>query len=228
MNSATTHGRATTFKSSKMTQTPGENLNKVPRGEFLRKALHMSPGLLPFLLAAVPHPPRLDTTSLVFVTGIAVILTGVFLSCYRVVRRPAEDNFLSTTVSYPATIIAPLWLFPEHAEFAGVIVTILAFGDGSAYFGGKLFGKRSLPWNRDKTWVGTICFVCCSAPIATLAYWCETNDGSLPFWVAVLCGTTAASAGAVAESLPVKVTDNLRVGVAAALAVIAAHFAIAA
>ena len=68
-------------------------------------------------------------------------MTAIFLGLYRVVRRPGERNLLSTTLSYPATIIATLLLFPGHAEFATVVVVILAFGDGTAYFGGKLFGR---------------------------------------------------------------------------------------
>lgn len=192
--------------------------NRMP-GEFWRKLLHMSPGLLPFTIGFVPHPERLDWISQAVVTGLCVGLTLVFLSLHRVVHRPGETNLLSTTLSYPATVIAAVLLFPEHVELTGVVVVVLAFGDGSAYIGGKLFGKRALPWNGEKTWFGTLSFVAVSAPLSALAYWILADGAGRDVGVAIACGTAAALAGAIAESLPVKLTDNLRVGVAALLTV---------
>jgi farnesol kinase len=187
----------------------------------------MLPGVLPFVLAAVPHPDPLDTVSLGVVTAICVVLTTVFLLLHRFVRRPGEHNFLSTTLSYPGTILLTLLLFPDHAEFAGVVVTILALGDGSAYLVGKRFGKQRLPWNTEKSWLGSIAFVAVSAPIATLAYWLEAANPTVPLAMAAVCGFSAAFAGAIAESLPSRITDNLRVGLAASLAVVATHFTVA-
>jgi len=206
------------------TNVPG---GKRTHSELCRKTLHMLPGFLPFVLAAVPHPDPLDTVSLGVVTTICVVLTTVFLLLHRLVRRPGEHNFLSTTLSYPGTILLTLLLFPGHAEFAGVVVTVLALGDGSAYLVGKRFGKQRLPWNSEKSWLGSIAFVVVSAPIATLAYWLEAANPAVPLAMAAVCGLSAALAGAIAESLPSKITDNLRVGVAASLAVIAAHFSVA-
>ena len=183
----------------------------------------MSPGLLPFALQLVPHPDPLDWTSVGVVFGICVVLTGIFLLLRGVVRRPGEENFFSTALSYPATILVTLVLFRGHAEFACVVVVVLAFGDGSAYIGGKLFGRRRLPWNADKSWAGTLSFFLVAAPIAALAYWVEARPAA-PLTLAILCGAAAAVAGAVAESLPMRLTDNLRVGVAASLAVVATHF----
>jgi dolichol kinase len=107
---------------------------------------------------------------------------------------------------------------------------VLAFGDGSAYLGGKLLGGPRLPWNPDKSVAGSLSFVLIAAPMASLAYWNEARnpDGSsVPLLLAVLCGTAAAIVGSIAESWPTRITDNLRVGVAAAVSVVAAHFALA-
>jgi len=196
------------------------------RGEICRKLLHMSPGLLPFALTLVPHSDPLDFMSKFVVVSLCVILTGVFLSLHRVVRRPGEENLLSTAISYPATIIATLLLFPAHVELTGVVAVVLAFGDGSAYIGGRFFGKRPLPWNKEKTWFGTITFIIVAAPLSALGYWSlAVPESSLV--LAITCGTAATVAGAIAESLPMKVTDNFRVGVSAAVAVAAAHWVMA-
>lgn len=191
---------------------------RMSNGEILRKILHISPGLIPFLMQDMPHEDPLDTAALCFLCVVSVILTIVFLAVFRLVRRPGEDNLFSTTISYPATVVGSIILFPSHLEFACVVVVVLAFGDGSAFLFGRYLGKKKLPWNSGKTWLGTIAFVAVSGPLAALAYWIEAKPevGAIS---ALACGLGAAAAGAIAESIDVKVTDNLRVGTAALIAV---------
>lgn len=38
-------------------------------------------------------------------------------------------------------------------------LTLLCIGDGFAGLIGQTYGKSSLPWNRRKTWEGTIAFI---------------------------------------------------------------------
>jgi len=197
------------------------------RGELTRKLLHVVPGLIPFASHAIVHRDPLDTFSLTLVTVVTVLLTGVFLASSRVVRRPGEQGYLSTVFSYPATILATMFLFPAQLEFACVVVVVIAFGDSAAFFAGQLFGKARLPWNPQKSWAGIAAFVLVAAPLASLAYYLEAQNPSVPMGMALICGVTAALVGAVAESIATSVTDNLRVGVAAALGVVAAHFAVA-
>lgn len=194
-------------------------------GEICRKILHMSPGLLPFALYLVPHPDPLDTTSLVIVTIICFVMTLTYLALHRVVRRPDEDNFLTTTLSYPLIVWATLILFPAHAELTMVVVIILALGDGSAYIFGRALGKTKLPWNGDKSWAGMFGFVAVSAPLAILAYYLEANNPPAPLAMAILCAGAASVVAAIAESLPTEISDNLRVGLAASVTVVATHFA---
>ncbi len=119
----------------------------IRRGEILRKAIHMTPGAIPFALFLYPHPRVLPWDSLLIVTLITAILTGFYIASKEIVRRPGETNFYSTCLSYPACILAMLLLFPQHPEFTCVVVVVLGFGDASAYIGGKLVGGRRLPWN---------------------------------------------------------------------------------
>jgi dolichol kinase len=203
------------------------------RNVLLRKLFHMSPGVLPLILPAIPHPDPLDAASLVIPVTITAILTIAFLAFFPIVRHPGETNLLSKTLSYPAIVLLALLLFPGAAELTSVVVVVLALGDGSAYFGGKLLGGERLPWNSEKTWAGTMTFVFVAAPLASLAYSFEAthwgrDSQNVPLSTSVLCGATAAVAGAVAESLPTQINDNLRVGVAALAAAAAVHFALAA
>ncbi|MBT4866327.1 MAG: phosphatidate cytidylyltransferase [Planctomycetaceae bacterium] len=206
--------------------TDATHANSPKHSEFVRKLLHMSPGLLPFVFALVPHFDPLDWIAQAAIVTCCVVMTAVFLSLYRTVRRPGEDNLLSTAISYPAIIIVTVLLFPAHVELMGVVVVVLALGDGAAYIGGKTFGKRKLPWNPDKTWVGSLSFIAVSGPIATLAYMALADADGRHWEIATACGFAAAICGSMAESLPVRLTDNLRVGVSALLAVTAMQYAL--
>ncbi len=204
------------------TRSTAGKTQKIRSGELWRKGFHLLPGFLPFLLGAIPHPRPLDMEAYLIVFAFCVLLTAMFLSYWRVMQRPGERNLLSSTLAYPGVVLATMAAFPANVEFTGVVVEVLAFGDAAALIGGTLFGRTKLPWNDRKTWVGSIGFVIAAAPAATLAYHFlavpSTNWGP-----AVACGCAAALCGAGAESLPVRITDNLRIGLAAAVAVATMH-----
>jgi dolichol kinase len=182
----------------------------------------MLPGLLAFALPFLPHEHPLSWTMRWHLIVLASVLTLGVVVIFRTIARPGERLWLLNVISYPASIILALVLFPGHPEFANVILVVLAFGDGSATLFGLLFGRRSLPWNRAKTWVGSLAFLVCSAPLAALAYWQASVPHVSPL-AALGCGTVAVLVACVAESLPSSVSDNLRVGLSAAVGVIVAH-----
>jgi dolichol kinase len=199
---------------------------RIPKQERTRKLLHMLPGLLVFLMAPIPHYDPLAWHEVGIVAGVAAIVLTTYLKLKHKVQRDGEDNFLITAWSYAICTVTMSALFRSNPEFTALVVVILALGDGSAYFGGKLFGKRKLPWNRQKSWMGTLSFILVSAPIGALAFWFEARP-TVPFELAAWCALAAAVAGAIAESLPVKLTDNLRVGVASGVACAVTFFALA-
>ena len=127
--------------------------SRIPQGELVRKLLHMGPGLLTFAMSAIPHYDPLAWHEVGIVAGVAIAVMGTFLYLHRTVRRDGEDNMLSTVFSYGLCVMVMSLLFRAHTEFTCVVVCVLAFGDGSAYFAGKLWGKRKLPWNRSKSWI---------------------------------------------------------------------------
>ncbi|MBA3312002.1 MAG: hypothetical protein M3552_03715 [Planctomycetota bacterium] len=197
----------------------------IRRGEILRKLLHISPGLLAFLLPLLPHEKPLPPQGLFEVTLITSILTAIYIAARRIVARPGETDFYVTTLSYPIAVLATLFAFPGAPELAVIVVVVIAFGDGSAYLGGKCIGGPRLPWNADKTWAGTLSFLAVAGPLASLAYFGEAGSET-PWLVAVACGCGAAFFSAIAESLPTRLSDNLRVGVTAAVAASAIHFVV--
>ncbi|MFQ5735081.1 MAG: hypothetical protein ACE5KM_24370, partial [Planctomycetaceae bacterium] len=100
-----------------------------------------------------------------------------------------------------------------------------------ATWGGKLAGGPALPWNRAKTWSGSLTFIAVGLPMTSLIYWRETHNleaigPGVSFGTAVLVCGVGVVAAAFAESLPSRVNDNLRVGLAAMGFVAVAHGAV--
>ena len=161
------------------------------------------------------------------VVGLAI---GIFLGYQRIRRQGEQNQRLSAVAGYAASVLLTLIAFPSDAEIGLTVLALLAFGDGSATLGGLLIGGPKLPWNREKTVAGLVCFLLVGGAMSSLIYWGETamNPESLnipptPFGVALLCGGTATLVAAFVESIPSRINDNIRVGVAAAVTAAAAH-----
>lgn len=198
--------------------------------EWRRRFWHASPGLLPFLLWAVPHrdpiSPTLQTIMVLIVCG----LGGHVFWRYQHIERDQDRERASAVLGYALSVLTMLLVFPQHAELGLTVLAVLAFGDGSATLGGLLLGGPKLPWNSRKTWSGLASFLAVGVPLASLIYWGETyfNPESLeyqevPFSTALACAGVAVLLGAIAETIPVRLNDNVRVGIAAAVGVTTMH-----
>jgi phytol kinase len=200
--------------------------------ELRRRAWHMLPGLLPFVLVAVPHD---DPTSVRFkfvISSVAGIIVAAMCYHFSKIRRRGEQRYdgIAAVVGYALPVLALILMFPAHAELALTVLTVIAFGDGSATLGGLLFRGRSLPWNSRKSWFGTVCFVAVGLPYAMAIYWAgahflRTVGPTVPvtLGVAFVCALAATVAGALAESMPSRMNDNLRVTLAASSALFLAQ-----
>lgn len=189
--------------------------------EWRRKRAHILPGLIPFVMWLIPHDDPLPWWNLLLVAIVAASLIGIGISSGQGRTRTPDESWRRTCLNYAVPPLAVLILFPAAPEFAAVALVTLAFGDAAAALGGRLWGKRSLPWNPRKTWVGLLSFVTVAAPIAALAYWGEAQNPSVPLTVAIACGFIAVMVGAIAESWPSRIDDNLRITLFSTVAVAA-------
>lgn len=190
--------------------------------ELKRRLWHMLPGLLPIASYIYPHKDPLSPTFQKIAAGLIVGIAGLLLWRYKTIRRTGEQSELSAVFGYSVSVLATLLLFPKHAELGMLVLCVLAFGDGMATTIGLLLRGPRLPWNRDKSWAGTLAFVGFGGYLASLAYWAESQpQASWP--IALTCGFAAAIVAAVAESLPSRVNDNVRVGIASAVTAVTAH-----
>lgn len=198
--------------------------------EWRRRLWHASPGVLPFLLWAVPHRDPISPTLQLIMILLVIGLAGHVFWRYRQIEREQDRERVSAVFGYALSVLVTLLAFPQHAELGLTVLAILAFGDGSATWGGLTFGGPRLPWNPRKTWSGLLSFLAVGIPLASVIYWGETyfNPESLeyqqvPFSTAVCCASVAVTLAALAESLPSRVNDNIRVGVASAVGLITMH-----
>ena len=190
--------------------------------ESRRRLLHMVPGFFPVLLWFIPHQDPWGP--LLIGLTIAISLTTVAFALLREddFARPNETLWHLSVMGYSLPVLAMLILLPGRSELGLMTLGVVAFGDGSAALGGKLFRGRRLPWNRRKTWAGLACFVLAGTLGASFNYWVDARP-SVHYVTAFCIAGVAAVAGAIVESLPIRSHDNFRVGVTAALTGLAMH-----
>ena len=193
----------------------GRIVDVLGASEFRRRLLHMLPGLLPGLLWFIPHRDPWGVPLI----GSAILL-ALTVSIVAIVRerdfvRANETHWYQSVIGYIAPVLLLLLFLPGRSELGLMTLGVIAFGDGSATLGGTLFGGRSLPWNRRKTWTGLCCFLCVGSVAATFNYWIEARP-AVPLGTIVCISTAATLMAAFVETLPIRSQDNLRVGTVAA------------
>lgn len=192
--------------------------------EWRRRLVHMSPGLLPVLLPLIPHADPLAMYSRIILLTVVGGMSLFALKREALFRRTAdgERGWATSVISYGIITLSLLLALPAQPEIGMAVTMIIAFGDGSATLAGLLLRGRRLPWNRDKSWVGLAAFLLSAIPLATLVYWAEARPG-VALSVACACVAPAVLMAALAESLPLRINDNIRVGVTAGLTIIVTH-----
>lgn len=181
----------------------------------------MSPGLLPFVFLTVPHAEPLTWLQRGFLLGVPVLMMLIALKAERLFTR-CDGTWITSVISYTVTTVAMLTAFPAQPELGLTVTMIIAFGDGSATLAGMLARGRRLPWNQAKSWAGLGAFLACSIPLGTFVYW-RVSQPAVPVDTALACVVPAVLVAALAESLPVRMNDNIRVGVTAGLTILATH-----
>ena len=115
---------------------------------------------------------------------------------------------------YPLVVLVLVLLFRGRLDLAAAGWGFLAFGDGFATLAGLALGGPRLPWNGAKRWSGLAGYVLFgSAGAAALASFVA---GRSPSPAEVVAFFLAGLAGALVESLPCELDDNLVPPLAAA------------
>lgn len=186
----------------------------VTGGELLRKITHMSMGLFALLLRFLGPfwSAVLAATALAFNLFLFPRIGGKRL------WRDSEHASGSSTgiILYPLAVLILVLVFYQRLEVAAAVWGILAFGDGMASLAGMTLGRKKLPWNPRKSWMGSAAyFLFGTAAAAALLLWTAPGLYTPGFALAVAAAT--ALFAAALESLPQGLDDNIGVPLVAGL-----------
>ena len=172
------------------------------KDESARKTLHIISNLSACLIILILG---IKTTSYIVLLGTC---TGILLMHLSLAgtKIPGIEEWIKNfgrDGEYPGEgalynalgILFAISLLRNDSLAAISVILMLALGDGLATFVGTSYGRHKLPWNRIKTWEGTIGFLC-----GAVCAWFV-----LPIPETILIAISAA----IIESLPLKVNDNI-------------------
>ena len=142
--------------------------------EITRKLIHVSMGLFALLLA------YLTWWQALLFAGVALFHNMFVLPRYmrgRIFRGAAgEKGHDIGILLYPVSIAILILIFRNHLQIVAAAWGMLAFGDGFASIVGTLVGGPRLPWNREKSWSGTLAF-CVFGFLGARFLWVFTEVG---------------------------------------------------
>jgi uncharacterized protein (TIGR00297 family) len=124
-------------------------------------------------------------------------------------RQDAATGVWTGIILYPLSVLALILFYRHHLYIAAAAWAIMALGDGMASVTGEALHGPGLPWNRGKTWTGFGGFVVAGTVGAfVLTHWVAPTLPADKVW---MVSAAAAIVGAVVESLPIKLDDNVSV-----------------
>jgi uncharacterized protein (TIGR00297 family) len=172
--------------------------------EGLRKALHIGFGFGAFALHWLPWQ--------IAAAVAAAAVLGNWLVLPRLVGKQVarhERGWDAGIVLYPLMVLILILVFRHQLVNAAVGWAVMAFGDGMATVVGRSFPIAALPWNRAKSWGGSLAFVV--GGFASLV--AVVRLFGAPLTAAIMAALVIA---AIMESMPLGVNDNIVVPVAVA------------
>lgn len=185
--------------------------------ETKRKIEHIVPVIFALLL-------RYFNTWQALLFAFVGIMYGLFLSkifvkgAFR--EHEQERGFSFGKLIYGIMVFVLILLFNKKMYIVAGAWAIMSLGDGCSNIFGKAYGKKKLPWNPEKSWIGSLSFVFFGGLGATLLmWWVNLNPLQIPLsWYHLLITAFLASfVTAGVESLPLKIDDNITVPLAAGL-----------
>jgi phytol kinase len=159
---------------------------------------------------------------LLFTLQFILIGTGVIkdeASVQAMSRTGDRREILRGPVYYGIVFVVMTIVYWRDSPIGMTALMLMCGGDGLAELLGRRFGTRKLPWNRGKSWMGSLGMLVGGWVLAILilAIYLSAGmfSGSLSYYY--LPVTLIAAAGALVESLPFKDVDNFTVTLAAVI-----------
>ena len=176
-----------------------------------RKLIHIGMGGFAFALRAL-------TWKQAALCALAALLFNLFVLPRlggQALNRPVDQarGYPLGILIYPLSVLLLIMAFPNRLDIVAAAWGMLAFGDGTATLIGRAWGRHRLSWHPDKSWEGLIAFmVAGGAAGVLLAWWTSPAVAPRPaLEFIIVAPLLAAVAAGLAESLPVKLDDNITV-----------------
>ena len=185
--------------------------------EAQRKLVHVAVGGFAFLLRFLTWPQAAAMASAAFVFNWQVLPRIGGRALWR--ADDARRGYPAGILIYPLSVLGLVLWFPDELWKAAAVWGLLAAGDGMASIVGQALGGPRLPWNDAKGFSGSLAFVLCGGTAAAiLIVWTLRLPATALVSPRVLAlALPLALAGALAESMPTRLDDNLTVPLAGAL-----------
>jgi uncharacterized protein (TIGR00297 family) len=133
-------------------------------------------------------------------------------SCSKVPGSAGEEadaDVWRGIILYPISVLALILVYRHSLHVVGAAWAIMALGDGMASVAGEALAGPALLYNPEKTWPGFGAFVLAGTVGAyVLTRW---GNPAIPPRNALIVSAAAALVGALVESLPIRLDDNLSV-----------------
>jgi len=193
-----------------------------------RKIIHMGTGPIFVMCWALFK----DTTEARYLAALvpAAITFQFLLVGLGVMRDDAAVQAMSRTgnpreilrgpVFYGIIFVLLTIIYWLESPIGIIALMMLSGGDGLADILGRRFGKHKLPWNPNKSWVGSLGMFTGGwlFAIAMMAYFIALGTFSMPLAGTILPITLIAIICTLVESFPLHDFDNITITVAAVIA----------
>lgn len=156
---------------------------------------------------------------LVFTLAGISIVYAVFVSgrmpWKSIKDQEREKGYSPGKIAYAVSVLVLLIIFYRQMHIVAGAWAIMALGDSSATLSGKKWGKKTWPWGKNKTMVGTLAFVIFGTIGSFLMIWYIAATGDAPTGLTLgsiflIAGVASMVCGFV-ESFDTPINDNFLV-----------------
>ncbi|MBZ5545216.1 MAG: DUF92 domain-containing protein [Acidobacteriia bacterium] len=173
-----------------------------------RKIVHISMLAFAFLLPILTWAQAAGCAVLLLLFNL-FLLPRLAVDLRKSPRQDIAEGTWTGIILYPLSVLALILLYRHHLHIAAAAWAIMALGDGMASVSGEVLRGRKLPWNRQKTWTGLGGFVVAGTVGAfVLTRWIAPTIPTDKAW---MVSAAAAVVGALVESVPIRLDDNVSV-----------------
>jgi uncharacterized protein (TIGR00297 family) len=176
-----------------------------------RRILHLSLTIPAFLLCCLNWYQTVGLALLILLLEI-VILPGLGIDLAKtnsLGKNAREPDGRAGILLYPISLLTLALIFYRHLAVVAAAWGVLGLGDIMAAVAGERWGRRHLPFNGGKTWAGFLSFIGFGAAGGfVLLLWASAG---MPVTKALKIGIAAGIVGALVESLPIRLDDNVTV-----------------